>query len=156
MEFRERHALRLGRPHFRVIPGAALLSLAAEPKSDLRDVKGLGMFARGRLAAGLRDAIKKGRAAEPLQRPRPPRGRRLSRAERAKVGQRLDKLKAWRTEHAKRLSLAVGLLWPMASLQRIAFFPGDLETEIQASEIRQWQRDEFEDSLRQLVAQERW
>ena len=154
MEFRERHALRLGRPHFRVIPDAALLTLAAEPKSDLRDVKGLGMFARGRLAAGLRDAIKRGRSAEPLQRPRPPRGRRFSRAERARVSQRLDKLKAWRSEHAKRLSLAVGLLWPMVSMQRLATFPGDLETELEAPEIRQWQRDEFQDSLRQLVAQE--
>ena len=154
MEFRERHALRLGRPHFRVIPDAALLTLAAEPKSDLRDVKGLGMFARGRLAAGLRDAIKKGRSAEPLQRPRPPRGRRFSRAERARVSQRLDKLKAWRAEHAKRLSLAVGLLWPMVSMQRLATFPGDWETELEAPEIRQWQRDEFQDSLRQLVAQE--
>ena len=114
------------------------------------------MFARGRLAAGLRDAIKRGRAAEPLQRPRQPRGRRLSRAERAQVGQRLDKLKAWRAEHAKRLSLAVGLLWPMLSMQRLATFPGDLETELESPEIRQWQRDEFEDSLRQLVAQERW
>ena len=154
MEFRERHALRLGRPHFRVIPDAALLSLAAEPKSDLRDVRGLGMFARGRLAAGVRDAIKRGRAAEPLQRPRPPRGRRLSRAERAKVSQRLDKLKAWRAEHAKRLSLAVGLLWPMASLQRIATLPDDLDSELEASEIRRWQREEFENSLRQLVARE--
>ena len=154
MEFRERHALRLGRPHFRVIPDMALVTLAAEPKSDLREVRGLGMFARGRLAGGLRDAIKKGRVAEPLQRPRQPRGRRLTRAERAKVGQRLDKLRAWRTEHAKRLSLAVGLLWPMASMQRLASFPGDLETELEAPEIRRWQREEFEDSLRRLVDQE--
>ena len=154
MDFRERHALRLGRPHFRVIPDIALLTLAAEPKSDLRDVRGLGMFARGRLAAGLREAIKKGRSAEPLRRPRPPRRRRLSRAERAKVSQRLDKLRAWRTEYAKKLSLAVGLLWPMASLQRIATSPGDLESELQSQEIRQWQRDEFEDSIRNLVTQE--
>ena len=156
MEFRERHALRLGRPHFRVIPDAVLLTLAAEPKSDLREVRGLGMFARGRLAAGIRDAIKRGRAAAPLQRPRQPRGRRLSRAERARVGQRLDKLRAWRTEHAKRLSLAVGLLWPMASLQRIATFPDDLKTELEAPEIRRWQREEFGESLGRLVAQERW
>ena len=154
MEFRERHALRLGRPHFRVVPDAALLTLAREPKSDLREVRGLGMFARGRLAAGLRDAIKKGRAAEPLQRPRLPRGRRLSRAERAQVGQRLDKLRAWRNEHAKRLSLSVGLVWPMASMQRLASFPDDLETELEAPEIRRWQREEFEESLRRLVAQE--
>ena len=30
MEYRERHALRLGRPHFRVIPDGTLVSLAAE------------------------------------------------------------------------------------------------------------------------------
>ena len=154
MDYRERHALRLGRPHFRVIPDAALLSLAADPKADLREVRGLGMFSRGRLASGIRDAIKKGKAAQPLQRPRQPRGRRLSRAERAKVAHRLDKLKAWRTEHAKRLSLAVGLLWPMASLQRLASFPDDLESELDAPEIRQWQREEFEESLRELVSQE--
>ena len=153
MEYRERHALRLGRPHFRVIPDAALLTLAAEPKADLREVRGLGMFGRGKLASGLRDAIKQGRAAQPLQRPRQPRGRRLSRAERAKASQRLDMMKAWRTEHAKRLSLAVGLLWSMASLQRIASFPEDLETELEAPEIRRWQRGEFEESLRELVTQ---
>ena len=154
LEFRERHALRLGRPHFRVIQDAVLVSLAAEPGSDLREVRGLGMFGRGRLAAGVRDAIKRGRSEEPLVRPRHPRGRRLSRAERARAGQLLDKLKAWRSEHAKRLSLAVGLLWPMASLQRLASFPNDLETELQAPEIRRWQREEFEDSLRGLLAQE--
>ena len=154
MEYRERHALRLGRPHFRVIPDGTLVSLAAEPKADLREVRGLGMFGRGRLAAGIRDAIKQGNAAQPLQRPRQPRGRRLSRAERAKVSSRLDKLKAWRTEHANRLSLAVGLLWPMVSLQRLASFPDDLETELQAPEIRGWQREEFEESIRKLVTQE--
>ena len=154
LEFRERHALRLGRPHFRVIQDAVLVSLAAEPGSDLREVRGLGMFGRGRLAAGVRDAIKRGRAEKPLLRPRQPRGRRLSRAERAMVGQRLDKLKAWRSQHAKRLSLAVGLLWPMASLQRLATFPNDLEAELQAPEIRRWQREEFEESLRSLLAQE--
>ena len=153
MEYRERHALRLGRPHFRVIPDATLISLAAEPQADLREVRGLGMFGRGRLAAGIRDAIKQGKAAQPLHRPRQPRGRRLSRAERAKASVRLDKLKAWRTEHGKRLSLAVGLLWPMVSLQRLASFPDDLETELQAPEIRGWQREEFEGSLRVLVAE---
>ncbi len=154
MVYREQHALRLGRPHFRVIPDGTLVSLAAEPKADLREVRGLGMFGRGRLAAGIRGAIKQGKAAQPLQRPRQPRGRRLSRAERAKVSSRLDKLKAWRVEHGKRLSLAVGLLWPMASLQRLASFPDDLETELQAPEIRGWQREEFEESIRKLVTQE--
>ena len=153
MQYRERHALRLGRPHFRVIPDAALLSLAAEPKADLYKVRGLGMFGRGRLARGIRDAIKRGKAAEPLRRPRQPRGRRLSRADRKAANERLDRLKAWRAEHGKRLSLVPSLLWPTASLQRLASFPDDPETEPEAPEIRQWQREEFEDSLRRLLAQ---
>ena len=42
----------------------------------------------------------------------------------------------------------------MASLQRLASFPDDLETELEAPGIRQWQREEFEESLRRLVDQE--
>jgi hypothetical protein len=42
----------------------------------------------------------------------------------------------------------------MVSLQRIASFPDDLEAAIQAPEIRGWQREEFEDSLREVVAQQ--
>ncbi len=156
VDFRERHALRLGRPHFRVIPDPALVSLAAEPKTDLRQVRGLGMFARGRLAASLRDVLERGKAAEPLRRPRQPRGRRSSSTQRENVAQRLDKLKSWRSNHGKRLSLAAGLLWPMVSLQRIASFPHDLESELQAPEIRNWQRERFETSLRELISRQRW
>ena len=42
----------------------------------------------------------------------------------------------------------------MVSLQRLASFPDDLETELQAPEIRGWQREEFEESIRKLVTQE--
>ena len=153
MEFREGHALRLGRPHFRVISDAALVSLAAKPNANLRELSGFGMFGRGRLARGIRDAVKRGKAAEPLQRPRQPRGRRLSRADRKAANERLDRLKAWRVEHAKRLSLAPALIWPMAGLQRLASFPDDLETELEAPEVRQWQRERFEESLRQFPSQ---
>ncbi len=151
LEFREYHALRLGRPHFRVIPDMALLELAAKPKSNLNRVRGLGMFAHGRLAAGLRDAIKTGNGVEPLQRPPRPKAYRLSRAEREAAGANLAKLKAWRVERGKRLSLDPGLLWPMVSLQRLSRFPNTLEAELEASEIRRWQRAEFEESLKQVL-----
>ena len=111
------------------------------------------MFSRGRLAAGLRGAIERGKAAPPLDRPRPPRTRRLDRAERTVASQRLGKLKAWRVERADLLSLAPPLVWPMASLKRIASFPDDLEAQIQSPEVRQWQRVEFEGSLRRLLLQ---
>jgi hypothetical protein len=44
----------------------------------------------------------------------------------------------------------------MVSLQRLSSYPDDLESELQSPEIRQWQREEFEESLRELIAQERW
>ena len=153
LEYRERHAIHRGRPHFRVIPDAALAALAFDPDIDLRKVRGLGMFRRGRLAAGLRGAIERGKAAPPLERPRPPRTRRLDRAERTVASQRLGKLKAWRVERADLLSLAPPLVWPMASLKRIASFPDDLEAQIQSRDVRQWQRVEFEGSLRRLLLQ---
>ena len=152
LEYREYHALRLGRPHFRVIPDMALLALAAKPDSDLLNVRGLGMFARGRLATGLRDAIKEGKAAEPIRRPSRPRARRPSRQEWEGAGNRLAKLKAWRIERGKRLSLDPSLLWPMSSLQRLSRFPDSLEAELDAPEVKRWQRAEFEDSLRQALA----
>ena len=151
LEYRERQAIERGRPHFRVIPDAALAALASAPDVDLWKVRGLGMFRRGRLAAGLRSAIERGKAAPPLERPRPPRTRRLDGAERTAASQRLVKLKAWRVERAALLSLASPLVWPMASLKRIASFPDNLETQIQSPEVRQWQRTEFEGSLRRLL-----
>ena len=63
--YRERHIARTGRPHFRVIPDAALVSLAANPDSKLKEVRGLGRFARGGLASGLRAAIRKGTEGRP-------------------------------------------------------------------------------------------
>lgn len=151
LDYRERQAIERGRPHFRVIPDAALAALASAPDVDLWKVRGLGMFRRGRLAAGLRSAIERGKAAPPLDRPRPPRTRRLDAAERTAASQRLVRLKAWRVERAALLSLAPPLVWPMANMKRIASFPDDLEAQIQSPEVRQWQRTEFEGSLRRLL-----
>ena len=153
LEYRERYALRRGRPHFRVIPNAALVSLASQPNTALRKIRGLGMFGHGKLAAGLRAAVERGKAATPLEWPRPPRVRRLDRADRMAAAQRLEKLKAWRAERGALLSLDPALVWPMASMKRLASFPDDLEAEIQSPEIRQWQRAEFEGSLRRLLRQ---
>ena len=42
LEYRERYALRRGRPHFRVIPNAALVSLASHPNTALRKIEDWG------------------------------------------------------------------------------------------------------------------
>ena len=148
VEFREDHAVRLGRPHFRVIPDMALVALAEKPDSDLRRVRGLGRFARGSLAKGLRKAISEGKSAKPPKRPVQPRQPRIPRGEREGINRRLSKLKQWRIAQGKQLSLDPALLWPMRSLHRIARTPGKLESELRDPEVRRWQRKEFGNSLR--------
>ena len=151
VEYREDQAAVIGRPPFRVVPDMALTTLAAKPNSDLRGVRGLGRYGRGRLAAGIRRAIANGKSAEPVRPPPAPRRRRMSRAENAVAGKRLAALKAWRAEIGKSLELDPALIWPMAVLQRIARNPEALEDETRSEEVRQWQRAEFGDSLREAV-----
>ena len=147
--YRERHIARTGRPHFRVIPDAALVSLAANPDSRLNEVRGLGRFARGGLASGLRAAIRKGQKADPIKRPVVRRPRiRMTRAQQADASRRLDSLKKWRTAQGKSLTLDPALIWPMTSLKSIARSPQDLDTEMRSQAVRRWQRAEFGPSLR--------
>ena len=152
VEYREDHAVRMGRPHFRVIPDMALVTLADKPNSDLRRVRGLGNFARGSHARGIRKAISEGKSAKPPKRPIQPRQPRIPRGQREAISRRLATLKQWRIALGKELSLDPALLWPMRSLQRIAREPDKLESEMQDSEIRRWQRKEFGKSLRRALA----
>lgn len=152
VEYREDHAVRMGRPHFRVIPDMALVTLADKPNSDLRRVRGLGNFARGSHARGIRKAIAEGKSAKPPKRPIQPRQPRIPRGQREAISRRLATLKQWRIAQGKDLSLDPALLWPMRSLQRIAREPDKLESEMQDSEIRRWQRKEFGKSLRRALA----
>lgn len=153
--FREREALRRDRPPFKVFSDAAMLALAADPRADVARLKGIGRYGRGREAAGVRKALRQGLAATPVK--RPPRkngddagaGRRarLGAGERGAARQRLKSLKDWRAGCAKRLGLHTGLVWPAASLERLALRPRELRAELAGDAIRRWQRAELGDSL---------
>lgn len=151
VEYREDQAAVTGRPPFRVVPDMALAALAAKPNSDLRQVRGIGRYARGRLAAGIRKAIADGKAAEPVRPPPAPRRSRMSRAETAVAGRRLSALKAWRSEIGKSLDLDPALIWPMRVLERVARNPDALDDELHSEEVRDWQRAEFGDSIREAL-----
>ncbi len=147
LDYRERHALRMGRPHFRVIPDTALVALAAKPDAVLREVRGLGRFAHGKLAAGLREAVARGRSAKPPRRSPRPGNKPLMHPEGTGISRRLAKLKSWRMTQGDRLSLDPALLWPMKSLQGIAREPETLTAALHSPDVRSWQRSEFADSL---------
>lgn len=156
--FREREALRRDRPPFKVFSDAAMLALAADPRADVARVKGIGRYGRGREGAGVRKALRQGLAASPVKRPRKTgeeaglgRRARLGAGERGLARERLRSLKDWRAGCAKRLGLQTGLVWPAASLERLALRPRELRAELAGDGIRRWQREQLGDSLAAAV-----
>ncbi len=141
--FREKEARRQRRPPFFVIPDAALISLATSPTETLSEVPGLGQTGLQRFGRGLQQALRDGLAAPPIHRPPPMTAERVSHEQ----IQRLSRLKAWRASLSATLSLDPSLLWPTASLERLAKAPDTLGVELTSANIRRWQRDHFASSL---------
>ena len=151
--FREREALRLDRPHFKVLPDSALLELAASPGTEVDGRKGLGPYSRHPGAASLREAIRVGLAGPAVGRPARRRrsGPYLGPAERARAKKRLVRLKEWRTALGKQLEMDPALLWPAVSLERLSREETGLDSELAAPEVRSWQSGEFAGSLRSFL-----
>jgi len=141
--FREEEARRQRRPPFFVIPDAALISLATSPTAVLSEVPGLGQTGLQRFGRGLQQALRDGLAAPPIHRPPTMAAERVSHEQ----IQRLSRLKAWRASLSATLSLDPALLWPTASLERLAKAPDTLGVELTSADIRRWQRDHFASSL---------
>ena len=136
--FREEEARRQHRPPFFVLPDATLSFLATNPLTDLSDVPGLGQTGLKRFGKGLQQALQNGLASPPVYRQKLPI--KTIRTSEEQV-QRLSRLKEWRTSLGLSLSLDPSLLWPMASLERLARAPDTLGVEITHDSIRHWQRD---------------
>ena len=141
--FREEEARRQHRPPFFVMPDIALISLATSPKVALSEVPGLGQAGLQRFGRGLQQALRDGLAAPPIHRPPPMTAERVSHEQ----IQRLSHLKAWRASLGATLSLDPTLLWPKASLERLAKAPDTLGVELTSASISRWQRDHFAPSL---------
>jgi ribonuclease D len=143
---REREALRRGRPPFRVLSNETLVALATDPKAELKGIRGLTPGVLSRLGGDLRKAIKVGLAAPPVQRPAPEQPPLLRPT--PKETDRLKKLREWRTAEGKRATIDPSIVWPMASLDRLARSPGSLDHESTSADVRRWQVQEFSASLR--------
>lgn len=147
-EFRDQEARRLDRPPFKIFPDSALVQLSTEPSSELSSVKGLGRYAHPPGSRALQKAIRRGTTSQPVKRPERERiGDPLTPEQRKFVNTRLRTLKDWRSRLGEELGLNPGLLWPAASLERLARNPGSLEVEIAGPDVRRWQAREFGSSL---------
>ena len=152
-EFREREAMRLDRPVFKVIPDFALIRLSFEPEADLSTTKGLGRYGRPPACRRLKNAIDQGIRSSPVIRQKQaPAKERWTPEERMMVRTRLRRLKKWRRELGLELGLDPGILWPATSLERLARQPCSLSTELSNPEVRNWQKHEFCEPLRTMLS----
>jgi len=141
--FREEEARRQHRPPFFIIPHTALITLATSPTVALSEVPGLGQSGLKRFGRGLQQALYEGLAAPPVRKLPPVPDKFISREQ----IKRLGRLKAWRVSLGTTLSLDPSLLWPTASLERLAKAPDMFESELTSADIRHWQRELFAAAL---------
>jgi ribonuclease D len=126
-------------PAFRIISPQALLALAQTPPLEAQQVlrtPGLPRLAKQR-AHELVAAAARGRALPEHRLPRLPREQRPVIA--PAVTRRIDALRAWRTDAAKRLALDVSLVLPQRLLEKVAeAAPSDAAGLGQVEGLRQW------------------
>lgn len=155
-DFREDEAIMRDRPPFKVFSDAAMVAIAENPNRDISEIKGIGSYAYGRRRSSLQSAIAIGMDDYPVERPHisakrsRPRGHSGDREATRKT---LRLLKQWRLEVGQDLEIAPALVWPAASLERIATGDSACEDEMHNDPVRKWQRREFGDSLRDFVDQ---
>ncbi|MCL0043016.1 HRDC domain-containing protein [Dehalococcoidia bacterium] len=149
--FREKEAIRLDRPPFHIISNAALISLAMKPSGDLSELQGIGRYLYPPRSNRLKETIDDAMLAPRVNKKnRPSADRRTSRRN-AEQETRFKLMKEWRLEHSKNLFLDAGLLWPMASLERLAKNPKAIDEEMSAPDVREWQRNTLGKSLHSCV-----
>ena len=145
---RESEARRRNRPPHYVLSNESLVQLASNPETDLSEIRQVKGDVNGRFGGLLRSALREGVADPPIAVPEREREKAMTPVE---LG-RLQRLKKWRTDQANSLAIEPSLVWPMASLKRLARTPGSLDVEIKSSEVRHWQREQFLEHLSHALA----
>ena len=148
--FREKLALKKNSPPYKIIGNKTLITLAVNPETNIYSLKGIGRWLLNQAHKELADALKRGINAEPIFLPKMPRRPVWSNS----ANSRLSILKEWRLRKGSELSLDPAILWPVASLQRIARKPAELSEELSNEnnpDVRKWQKDLLAKELEILV-----
>ena len=149
-ELREAEAERIDLPPYRVMGNDALIQLSVEPQTPLENLPSLAPAAMRRLGTRIRATIQQAMRGPGVVRPPRPRRQPPTRETQA----RLQKLKQWRLDKGATLGLDPALLWPAASLDRLAHDPNSWDSEVAgtaAPEIRAWQREQFAGELEAVL-----
>ena len=141
---RETEARRRNRPPYYVLSHEALVHLASNPTADLDQIPSLRRRLDSRFGRLLRAALHIGLTDPPISNPIPHHTKPVVPG----ASRRRGVLKKWRVNLGSQLDIDESLVWPMASLERLARAPRTLDAELWSPEVRQWQRDQFATSLR--------
>ena len=72
---------------------------------------------------------------------------KISHDDQIHMRERYDHLKTWRIKISKKLNLAPSIIWPLASLNRLAKKSHQLELELSDISIKNWQKEMFSKDL---------
>ncbi len=140
---REAEARRRNRPPYYVLPHETLVHLACNPTADLTQIPSLRRQVDTPFGRLLRTALRKGVADPPVPRPTRYRTQPATPID----TELLKRLKRWRIDQGVSLSIDASLVWPVASLERLAKARHTLGVELKSPEVRRWQQEQFADSL---------
>ncbi len=160
---REEEAQRQDRSPFMVMNNETLVALAQCPRQSGRGARSLQM-ANARLPydasswfiGEIADAINRGWTGPEFHRQRAVHG---AEARTDEQNYRFKALRSLLATRAAKLEMDVSLLWPSASLERLATDPESWRSELfddDVQEVRQWQRREFAEELAKLCAGPEW
>ena len=140
---REAEALRRNRPPYYVVRHETLIYLAGNPETDLTQFPTLRRLSESPFGLHLRTALRMGLTDPPIN----DSIRRSVNSVNLFETRRLSRLKEWRLKLGDELHIDPALVWPMASLKRLAKAPETLNSEFRSPDVRQWQRERFGASL---------
>jgi ribonuclease D len=140
-------------PLFKIVGDEPLVEIAQKRPHDghgLSRIRGLSSYLKGRRAPDLLAAIRRGEGVKEDQlptrtwnkRPKPVPG----------YSKRVDRIKAWRVDAAKKAGLEPGVLLPQRLIERIAIDrPADLAALAAVPDIRRWRADNFGEEILQAA-----
>ena len=120
---RESEARRRSQPPYYVLPHETLVHLASNPTADPTQLPSLRRQVDTPFGRLLRTTLRQGLADPPIS---SPKSYKVQPSTPGEV-ERLQRLKKWRIYQGRQLSIDASLVWPMASLERVAKAPHMLD-----------------------------
>jgi len=140
-------------PLFKIVGDEPLVEIARQRPHDARGlgpIRGLSAAMKGRYAPDVLAAIRRGEAVPANQlpvrtwtsRPKPVAG----------YSRRVDRIKTWRVDAAKKVGLEPGVLLPQRLIERISIdHPKDMTALAAIPDIRRWRAENFGQEILKAV-----